>query len=56
MDIKNVIVYDAFDKGLEASKSFHKQFADLFLKTRGAYQEKIDQTFSRLSDTTNPKI
>ncbi len=49
----NVTVYDAFDKGLEASKNFHKQFADLFLNTRGATQEEIDQTFSRLSYTTN---
>ena len=49
----SVTVYDAFDKGLDASKSFHKQFADLFLKTRGASQEEIDQTFSRLNYTTN---
>lgn len=49
----NVTVYDAFDKGLEASKSFHKQFAELFLKTRGASQKEIDETFSRLSYTTN---
>lgn len=38
---------------MAASKSFHEQFADLFLKTRGASQEEIDQTFSRLSYTTN---
>ena len=49
----NVTVYDAFDKGLEASKSFHKQFANLFLETRGASQKEIDQTLSRLSYTTN---
>lgn len=49
----NVTVYDAFDKGLEGSKSFHKQFANLFLETRGATQTEIDQTFSRLSYTTN---
>ena len=49
----NVTVYDAFDKGIETSKAFHKQFADLFLNTRGASQEEIDQTFDRLSYTTN---
>lgn len=49
----DVIVYDAFDKGLEASKSFHKQFAELFMANRGASQEEIDKTFSRLSYTTN---
>ncbi len=49
----NVTVYDAFDKGIEASKSFHKQFAELFLKTRDASQEEIDLTNSRLSYTTN---
>jgi 3-hydroxybutyryl-CoA dehydrogenase len=49
----NVTVYDAYDKGLEACKVFHKRFADLFLETRGATQEEIAQTFSRLSYTTN---
>ena len=51
----NVTVYDAFDKGLESSKNFHKQFADLFLETRGATQEEIEQTLSRLSYTTHLK-
>ncbi len=46
-------VYDVFDKGIEASKSFHKQFAELFLKTRGASQEELDLTKGRLSYTTN---
>lgn len=49
----NVTVYDPFDKGLAASRSFHQQFADLFLKTRGASQEEIDQTLSRLSYSSN---
>jgi len=49
----NVTVYDAFEKGLETSKNFHKQFAELFLTTRGASQEEIDRTFARLSYTTN---
>lgn len=50
-----VTVYDAFDKGIEGSKSFHKQFAELFLKTRGTRQAEINQTFSRLSYTTDLK-
>jgi len=49
----NVIVYDAFEKGLEASKSFHKQYAELFRKSRGASKEEIEQTLSRLSYSTN---
>ena len=49
----NVTVYDAFDKGLDASKSFHKQFAELFSATRGASKEEIEQTLSRLSYTTD---
>jgi 3-hydroxyacyl-CoA dehydrogenase len=49
----DVIVYDAFEKGLENSKKFHQSFADLFLNTRGASQKEIDKTFSRLSYTTN---
>ena len=49
----NVTVYDAFEKGLEMSKSFHKQFAELFMKTRGATQSEIDQTMLRLAYTTD---
>ncbi len=49
----NVVVYDAFDKGLEASKSFHKQYAELFRTTKGATKEDIEKTLSRLSYTTN---
>lgn len=49
----NVILYDAFDKGLEASKQFHKSYADVFLNTLGASQEDIDATFKRLSYTTD---
>ena len=49
----NVIVYGPSDKGLERCKLQHRQFAELFLKTRGASQEEIKQTNSRLSYTTN---
>ena len=49
----NVIVYDAFESGLEQSKAFHKQFAELFKSQLGATQEQIDATFKRLSYTTD---
>ena len=49
----NVIVYDAFEKGLETSKSFHKQFAELFETIRGASREEIEQTLNRISYTTD---
>lgn len=49
----HVIVYDAFDKGLEASKAFHKQFAELFETTRGASKTEIEKTLDRLSYTTD---
>lgn len=48
-----VTVYDAFEKGLEACKQFHQQFAELFIKTRGVSQEEIDQTMARLHYTTD---
>jgi 3-hydroxybutyryl-CoA dehydrogenase len=48
-----VIVYDAFEKGLEAGKEFHKQYAELFVATRGATAEQIEQTMARLSYTTD---
>ena len=51
----NVTLYDAFDKGIENSKAFHKQFADLFLNQRGATQKEIDDTFGRLNYTTDLK-
>lgn len=48
-----VVVYDAYPEGIGRSKSFHKQFAELFIGTRGATQKEIDATFSRLSYTTD---
>ena len=49
----NVTVYDAFEKGLARCKLFHKQYSNVFLNLRGASQEEIDNTFARLSYTTN---
>ena len=48
-----VTVYDPFEKALEGGKVFHKKFARLFLETRGATQEEINQTLARLSYTTS---
>jgi 3-hydroxybutyryl-CoA dehydrogenase len=44
-----------FEKGIETSKIFHKQFAELFMSQRGATQDQIDQTFSRLKYTVDLK-
>lgn len=51
----DVVVYDAFEKGLNTSKNFHDQFAELFTSERGASPVQIDQTMSRLSYTTDLK-
>jgi len=48
-----VSVYDPFEKGIEAAKDFHKQFAELFKATRGATEQQIEQTMARLSYTTD---
>ena len=48
-----VTVYDAFEKGIEAGKEFHRQFAELFKTTRGATEQQIEQAISRLSYTTD---
>jgi len=49
----NVTVYDAFDKGLEVGRELHDRYARLFNETRGASAEQIDQTFSRLTYTSD---
>ncbi|MDW5289647.1 3-hydroxyacyl-CoA dehydrogenase [Formosa sp. PL04] len=49
----NVIIYDAFDKGIAASQSFHKQFSELFIAERGATIQEIEQALNRISYTTN---
>ena len=49
----SVTVFDAFEKGLETAKAYHQQYAELFLKSRGASQDEIDQTMVRLSYTTD---
>jgi 3-hydroxybutyryl-CoA dehydrogenase len=51
----DVVVYDSFEKGLDTSKNFHKQFAELFASERGASPVQIDQTLKRLTYTVDLK-
>lgn len=50
-----VVVYDAFEKGLEASKMFHQQFASIFIKSLGATEQQVKETHARLTYTTDLK-
>jgi 3-hydroxyacyl-CoA dehydrogenase len=50
---KHVTVYDAIPVGLENGKAFHREYAELFLKQRGATSEQIDDTFARLTYSTD---
>ena len=50
---KQVIVYDAIPEGLEKGKALHRQYAEQFVRLRGATQEQIDDTFGRLTYTTD---
>jgi 3-hydroxyacyl-CoA dehydrogenase len=49
----NVIVFDAFDKGVEASKQFHNQFAEVFKSELNASDAEIKATFDRIQYTTD---
>ncbi|MBD0405326.1 3-hydroxyacyl-CoA dehydrogenase [Flammeovirga sp. EKP202] len=49
----NVVVYDAFEKGLETSKSYHQAFGLLFINERGMTEQERDDAFQRISYTTN---
>ena len=50
---KHVTVYDAIPEGLEKGKAFHQEYAEHFLKQRGATRKQIDDTFARLTYTTD---
>jgi 3-hydroxyacyl-CoA dehydrogenase len=50
---KHVIVYDAIPEGLEKGKSLHREYAEHFIDQRGAVQKQIDDTFARLTYTTD---
>jgi len=49
----DVVVYDAFEKGLEASRRFHELYASIFMKSLGATEEEVAAAKSRLIYTTN---
>jgi 3-hydroxybutyryl-CoA dehydrogenase len=50
---KQVTVYDAIPAGLEKGKAFHLQYAEHFMRQRGASRERIDATFARLTYTAD---
>ena len=50
---KHVTVYDAIPTGLEKGKAFHQEYAEHFMKRRGATREQIDDTLARLTYTTD---
>ncbi len=50
---KEVVVYDAIPAGLENGKAFHREYAEHFIKQRGATQKQIDDTFARLTYTND---
>ena len=49
----DVTVYDVVEKGLEAARVYHRQYAALFLESRGASRDQVDQAMARLSYTTD---
>ncbi len=51
----NVTVYDAFEKGIENCKTYHNRYAKLFLSSKGATKDEIENTLSRITYTTNLK-
>ena len=50
---KHVTVYDAIPAGLEKGKAFHREYAEHFVKRRGATPKQIDDTFARITYTTD---
>jgi len=50
---KHVTVYDAIPAGLEKGKAFHREYADHFVKRRGATPKQIDDTLARITYTTD---
>ena len=50
---KDVTVYDAIPEGLEKGKELHRDYAQHFIDQRGAGQGQIDETFARLTYTTD---
>ncbi|MCX2742756.1 3-hydroxyacyl-CoA dehydrogenase [Mangrovivirga sp. M17] len=49
----NVVVYDAFDSGIEQCKDLHDRYSKIYLDEMDASQNQIKETYDRLSYTTN---
>jgi len=50
---KHVTVYDAIPAGLEKGKAFHLEYADHFMRHRGATRKQVDDTCARLAYTAD---
>jgi 3-hydroxybutyryl-CoA dehydrogenase len=50
---KQVVVYDAIPDGLQKGKALHQEYAEQFIARRGATRAQIDDTFARLTYTTD---
>ena len=50
---KHVTVYDAIPAGLEKGKAFHREYAEYFMRERGATRKQIDDPVARLTYTTD---
>ena len=50
---KRVTVYDAIPAGLERGKAFHREYAELFARHRGATEQQIADSFERPTYTTD---
>jgi 3-hydroxybutyryl-CoA dehydrogenase len=50
---KHVTVYDAIPAGLDRGKAFHREYAEHFFEQRGATRKQVDDTFARLTYTTD---
>ena len=50
---KQVTVYDAIPAGLEKGKAFHREYAEHFVRQRGATRKQVHDAFARLTYTTD---
>jgi 3-hydroxybutyryl-CoA dehydrogenase len=50
---KHVTVYDAIPAGLERGRAFHREYAEVFVEQRGATRQQTEDTFARLTYTTD---
>jgi 3-hydroxybutyryl-CoA dehydrogenase len=50
---KHVVVYDAIPAGLQKGKALHREYAEHFIAQRGATPKQVEDTFARLTYTTD---